>query len=138
MKANPPISVPVRALEAFSALIPRGGQILCLDDKAAAWFAPRGLEIHALAPDKDLRFLSLKRESYDGVWAGSALLPLSIEDAQRVIAAFFQALTPLKGAFFAAHSYPEAAFASLMRQNGFQILTQAQSEGVACVVSRRI
>jgi hypothetical protein len=137
---------PIQALEIFSSHVPRGGNVLCLDLEAAAWLTLRGVETHILAPDKDLRFLSLKRASYAGIWAGASLKPLPIEDAQRVIAAFFQALLPKTGVLFTAHAYPPTAFASLLRQNGFQPLLEGHTENVveeiaekvACVVSQRI
>jgi hypothetical protein len=132
------VTPPIQALETFSALLPRGGNVLCLDAEAAAWLTLRGIETHILTPDKDPRMLSLKRETYAGIWAGSVLKSFSIEDAQRVIAGFFQALTPKTGVLYMAHSYPATSFASLLRQNGFLTLLEGQVENVECVVSQRI
>jgi hypothetical protein len=130
--------LPIQALEAFSARLQRGSLVLCLEPQVGDWLARRGIEVQYLPEDKDLRLLSLKRESYDGVWAGSALASHAIEDAQRVIATFFQALRPAGGMLFAAHSFPEPAFASLLRQNGFSIQLSGQNKDRLAVVSQRI
>ena len=46
---------------------------------------------------KDLRLLSLKREHYDAIWCTRTLPHFSIEDMQRILASFFQALKPGTG-----------------------------------------
>lgn len=137
-------SAPLPALEKFSAQIPRGARILCTNEDAGAWLTERGFEIQNLPPDKDLRLLSLRRESFAGIWAGSGLTRhptrpiIPIEDAQRVIATFFQALVPGKGMLFAVHPYPAGAFASLLRQNGLEILSQGIYDQKTAVLCRRI
>ena len=46
---------------------------------------------------RDLRMLSPKREFYDAVWCTRTLAHFSIEDMQRILASFFQALKPRSG-----------------------------------------
>jgi hypothetical protein len=92
---------------------------------------------------KDLRMTSLARESFDGVWAGEGLGAFPIEEAQRVIAAFFRALKPRVGVLFVGHRYSTTGFESLLRQNGFQVIHQGRQAGGAsepwnAVTSRRI
>lgn len=132
------LHAPIEAVEAFLSRIPRGGQVLCRDSQISAWLTQRGIEVQALDPAKDLRLLSLKRESFDGIWAGTAFGTFPIEDAQRIIASFFQALRPRTGVLFAAHQFPETAFASMIRQNGFQPLLQGQWESWFALVAHRI
>jgi hypothetical protein len=125
---------PIEALEKFAARLTRGAKVFCADDDAAAaWLKLRGFEVALRDPAKDLRLTSLPRSGFAGIWVGASLERLSIEDAQRVVATFFQALVPKTGTLFVAHPYSETGFGSMLRQNGFQILDvgrqEARSEG---------
>jgi SAM-dependent methyltransferase len=46
---------------------------------------------------RDLRMLNLRRESFDAIWCTRTLPHFSIEDMQRILASFFQALKPRAG-----------------------------------------
>jgi hypothetical protein len=136
-----------QALENFATHLAPGARILYAPAASAdtleerqtpVWLKAHGFSIEELDPAKDLRFLTLKRESYDAIWAGRALGPLPIEEAQRVVATFFQALKPKTGILFAAHRYPDEAFASMIRQNGFQLLLSGTREDWSAVIVRRI
>jgi heme A synthase len=132
---------PIEALEAFSARLPRGGRVLVCAPGSASWFGERGFEVETLPHQKDLRLFSTKAESIDGIWAEERLADYSIEDAQRIVAAFFRALRPNQGVFFASHRYPPDAFASLLRQNGFKTCLNGQNDAPtpwSAVVSQRI
>ena len=112
-----------------------------------------GLNVEEVAASKDLRFLSLKRESFDAIWSGESWPHYSIDDAQRILATYFQSLKPKTGLLFAViaekieedeaphqigHRYSEKAFGALVRQNGFQILLQARREGKLAYLLKRI
>lgn len=139
-----------QALEAFGSRLPRGARILYAPARGAEsreesrtpeWFRAQGFEIEELDPAKDLRFLSVKRESqgaFDAVWAGRALTAFSIEEAQRVVASFFQALRPRNGHLFAIHGFDGTAFASMLRQNGFQLLLEGKRDTETAVIAQRI
>jgi hypothetical protein len=155
-----------QALETFAKQLPPEGRVLYAAARSALsheelqtpeWLKSRGFEVEELDPAKDLRFLGLKREAYDGIWSGRALVAYPIEETQRVIATFFQALKPRAGVLFAAYlegsgtetadggaltyRYAELGFESLLRQNGYQILLQGRREGDAewiAVIARRI
>lgn len=127
------------ALETFAAQLPPGARVFCVESEARAWLAPRGFELEVPETGRDLRMLSPRRATFDGAWLGTELKRFPIEESQRVVATFFQALKPGRGALFASHSHPETAFASMLRQNGFAVLLQGQSdEGDQAVLARRI
>jgi hypothetical protein len=117
-------------LETFCTRLKPGARILAAEPHAG-WLIERGYSIDVLDPAKDLRFFSVKpenRETFDAVWAGRALGPLKIEEAQRVVAAFFQALKPRVGLLLALHGYPELSFESMIRQNGYQLALTGRRE----------
>ena len=134
-----------------------GGNVLVaqgLDDNHSvpAELRAYGLDVEEVAASKDLRFLSLKRESFDAIWSGKCWSHYSINDAQRILAAYFLSLKPKTGILFAVvdektdetpahqpeHRYSEKAFGALLRQNGFQILLQARHEGALAYLLKRI
>jgi hypothetical protein len=125
-------------LESFAARLRAGSRIYCADEQAARWLAPRGFELEMRDPGKDMRFLQLPKASLSGVWAGNALAGYPIEETQRVIATFFQALEPRTGILFAAHHFGRDAFASMIRQNGFRALEEASRDGWFTVLAQRI
>ncbi len=101
---------------------------------------------------KDLRFASLTKESFDGIWCSQVLQHLTIDECHRVLAIYFQALRPRTGLLFASfllgeepaagavvdpaasrfkdehgrsfHRFTEKAFHSLLRQSGFTAVLQ--------------
>ena len=146
-----------QALESFAAHLPRGARVLYAAGKSAdsvdearspEWFRAQGFQLEILDSEKDLRFLSFKKETQgtlDAIWAGRALLFYSIEEAQRILATFFQALRPKSGILFAVHSYSQDGFASMLRQNGYQIHSEGTRPGApsteesqVAVIVRRI
>lgn len=134
---------PASTLEAFAARLPREAQVLCSDPGVGDWLRIRGLSPRALDLSRDLRMLSLARESLDGIWVGGAgdtgaFNAISIEDAQRVVATFFKALRPTRGVLCILHPYAPLAFESMLRQNGFHILTQAERPGLTWALAQRI
>jgi hypothetical protein len=141
-----------QALENFAVHLSPGAKVLYApagsvnqpqETQTPLWLRSHGFEVEELDPSKDLRFLSLKKESYDGVWSGRALGSLSIEEVQRVTASFFLALRPRTGMLFLAYPLAQAApeaqganepgfqrdgFASMLRQNGYQTLNEGLRE----------
>ncbi|MGZ3688977.1 MAG: class I SAM-dependent methyltransferase [Bdellovibrionota bacterium] len=80
---------------------------------------------------------SLPRETYDGIWAHQLFPEMDAAFCQRVLGTLFAALKPARGILFASirvgrtleyssgvYEYSEADFASLLRQFGFQVLSQ--------------
>ena len=118
---------------------PEANKVLIAPDPSATTLAQEltqlGFEIEEIPSSKDLRFLSPPKESYAGIWSGETWPNYPIDDAQRILAIYFQTLKPKTGVIFAAtqltgekQSYSEKAFGSLVRQSGFQILIQAKRE----------
>lgn len=134
----PPWIQPIEALESFSARLGRGARVYCVDAAAASWFGVRGFEVELRDPSKDLRMLSLPRASLSGAWLGDAVAAFPIEEAQRILANFFKALQPKTGMLFVAHSYSEPGFASLLRQNGFEVLREGRRPPWQAITARRI
>lgn len=157
------------ALKEFASRLPRGGRVLdaaCGTGWDLAWFKSQGLEAEGVdfssamlerarrfempVTQRDLRLLSLRRETFDGIWCNRALMHLSIEEAQRVLAGFFQALRPRTGVLFVSflegsatepnreelpdapgvtlHRYPVDGFFSLLRQTGFRVVLSGEKE----------
>lgn len=138
-KSPHPWSPPIEALETFASRLPRASRIFCANDpQAASWLSARGFAIEPYDPARDLRMLSLPRESLMGAWLGNALTGFTIEDAQRIVASLFKALQPRSGMLFVAHSFSETGFESLLRQNGFEILNQGRRPPWQAVTARRI
>ncbi|MGK5082101.1 class I SAM-dependent methyltransferase [Bdellovibrionota bacterium FG-1] len=117
-------------LEHFAIHLPPQGQVFCLPSQAEIplWLQSHGYTVQEMDAAKDARLLSLPRESFDGIWAGQALANLPIEETQRVVASFFQGLRPKTGVFSAILTYPEKALASMLRQNGFNLLTLGRAK----------
>lgn len=105
-RANP-------GLDAFIALIPKGGRVLdlgCGPGHAAAWMAARGLEVDALDASPEMAALARDRfgievrvagfdavtakARYDGIWASFSLLHAPKADFPRHLAALNRALKP--------------------------------------------
>jgi 2-polyprenyl-3-methyl-5-hydroxy-6-metoxy-1,4-benzoquinol methylase len=114
---------------------------------------------------RDLRLLSVPRESFDGIWCSRTLPHLTIDECQRALASFFQALKPRTGMLFASfiegtgersepfthdgapmrtfHFFTENAFLSLLRQSGFSLVARGERKDPAsgerwiAVVARR-
>ena len=97
----------------------------------------------------DFIFLTLERESYDGIWANEVLLHLPPEGCQRLMTVFFLALKPGAIIFLSfeegsgviedqeddptgpvrlIYRYSIDNVSSLVRQNGFHILLLGKSE----------
>ena len=164
-----------QALHTFSSHLPEGARVLYAaaqsthsaeETRTPEWLRAKGFDVEEIDPAKDLRFFSLKRESretYDAVWAGRALVTYSIEDAQRILATFFQALRPKTGILFLAylenregesegssptpnhapplHRYAPLGFESMVRQNGYKILLEGKRDHQGhwiAVLARRI
>ena len=86
--------------------------------------------MEATDDQQDLRLLSLKKESFDGIWSHLTLGHLSIDECHRVLGSFFLGLKPQTGILFisiAQTTHPENAFLSLLRQSGFQLLEKGKS-----------
>jgi hypothetical protein len=112
--------------------------VYCADPQAASWLSVRGFEIEMRDPSKDLRMLSLPRESLAGAWLGDVVTSFPIEEAQRIVAVLFRALLPRSGMLFVAHRFAETGFESLLRQNGFEILHTGRKAPWLAVTARRI
>jgi SAM-dependent methyltransferase len=176
------------AIEAFSKLIPQHGKILdagCGFGRDLEYFSKNGFDAEgfdgaskmvslarnrlegtsAQAWQSDFRFLNLKKEYYDGIWAMESLVHLPPVVCLRVVQNFFSALKR-GGTLFASfavsdqsthredradgtsknpprhiYSYPQSEFESLIRQNGFQPLFQGHSlhrKDQMAVIAKRI
>jgi hypothetical protein len=131
----------LQLLESFTQHLSKGARILyaAQDERdIPPWLRSQGFEVEEVDPAKDLRFLALKRESYRAIWSGKAVAAFNIEEAQRIIAIFFQALEPRTGILATLHRFPEEAFASMIRQNGFNPLLQGVREDWWAIIARRI
>lgn len=176
-----PHSFELDALKEFLKLVPPGGQLLDAGFGAGnhlAYFLSHGLscdgfegsqevidftkaKLQKLLPQEmsrlkiwkaDFRTLTLRRESYDGIWANQVFCHLPPPGCQRVMQAFFSALKP-GGILYASfhqilegsadekfvhleehhekngqklsrhfYTYPQQEFESMIRQSGFQPL----------------
>jgi 2-polyprenyl-3-methyl-5-hydroxy-6-metoxy-1,4-benzoquinol methylase len=175
------------ALEQFSKLIPKSGKLLdagCGSGRDLGYFAQSGfssegfdgspqmvsraqqslLGTHTPVWQSDFRFLNLKRENYDAIWAMESLIHLPPVVCLRVVQTFFSAVKS-GGILFASfeesetsshredhtdnpngpsrhiYSYPHSEFESLLRQSGFQPLFSGKSMDEVksmAVIARRI
>jgi hypothetical protein len=117
----------LEAIRQFAAHLPVGSKIL-----DAGRVMPHDLEyLQHLGfsaegftkEEKDFRMLNLPKETYDGVWANQSLTGLPNEGCQRVMQNFFSTLKSGGTLFVAVKGHKADDFASLIRQNGFQILS---------------
>lgn len=90
--------------------------------------------------ENDLMMATLNKESHDGIWAHQLMSELPKHGCQRVMAIFFAALKP-RGILFVSileanegeesnsipYRYAASDFASLIRQSGFQLISQGKS-----------
>lgn len=155
------------ALREFSRRLPKGARVLdagCGSGKDLEFFAASGYSAEGFDPDpanvktaaeragvktwrSDFLFLSLPRETYDGIWSNRSMLPLSATGWQRILATFFQGLK--KGGFLfvsieepatarvtdptagpdedGLYRWPKDDFASLIRQSGFRLLAEGRN-----------
>lgn len=168
------------ACSQFLRHIPEGGKILdagCGQGRDLLYFRKQGFDAQGVegcpqfaeaarsltglpVQTKDLLFLSLPKESLDGIWCHRTLNHFSSEGCRRLLAQFFFGLKP-KGILFVSiekqemsseadqgegpvqsirrpgpdptqpaqiiYPYHADDIASLLRQHGFQILAQGQS-----------
>ncbi len=105
---------------------------------------------------RNLLLMSEPKEAYDGVWCHRTLLHLPPNGVQRVMNGFFACLKP-RGVLFVSmeegsgvhedrtddpsgparhfHRYPADEVASLLRQSGFQALSQGRTQGTPPTVA---
>ena len=155
-------------LEAFAREIPVGGAVFdagCGAGQDLEFFRLRGFQADGIdasarlvemarakgldATQKNILFAQLKKEHYDGIWCSRLLPHLSIEECQRVLAIFFQALKPRTGVLFLSfiegegsftdpeqgdgarrtfYRFSQKAMGSLLRQSGFAPILHGVSE----------
>ena len=138
-----PLADPVydpRLLGIFGNHLPTRARILNLAGDQRHWFQRHQYEIETVATTQDLRLLSLKKESLDGIWSHLTLEHLSIEECHRVLGSFFMGLKPGTGILFISISenrHPENAFLSLLRQSGFQLIEKGKSPDSLAFLLRR-
>lgn len=175
------------ALKGFFELLPQGARVLdagCGTGQDLVWLKENGCQVEGVdasarmveiaslqgvpVEKRDLRFLNLAKETYDGIWCNQTLAHLSIEECQRVLAIFFQGLKPRTGIACLSylegqgseldpspesttellsprrtlHSFNENGFLSLVRQSGFQPLRKgerlAQGRRWTVLICRRV
>jgi hypothetical protein len=89
-------------------------------------------------PAARLEFLSLPRESRDGVLIEEVPEAWSGELVQRLLAVFFQGLRPGGILFLGFCGRDPLAILAWLRQAGFEALQQGESAGVTGILARRI
>ena len=105
---------------------------------AAPAFRARGWTVDLPAPGTRLEFLSLPRESREGVFVESLPSDWSGERVQRLLAAVFQGLKP-GGVFFVGFEGRDSwAILAWLRQAGFEAIHQGSSGAASGVLARRI
>lgn len=140
---NPDISReasgPVRE---FTALLPQGAQVLDAAGRPGGEFEKfqrLGFQVE-LIESSSLLLSRLQKEFYDGIWAHQLVRALPKHLCQRVMATFFATLKP-RGVLFVSilenttledsvavpYRYRAGDFASLIRQSGFQVLSEGRS-----------
>ena len=105
---------------------------------AAPAFRARGWTVDLQPPEARLEFLSLPRESRDGVFVEAVPSEWSGELVQRLLASVFLALKP-GGVFFLGFEGRElTAILAWLRQAGFEAVHQGSSGASSGVLARRI
>lgn len=91
--------------------------------------------------EKDLRLLSLPKETLDGIWWENANARYKLEDNQRILALLFQALKPKTGQLalsFTEPTWTVFALESQLKQAGFKISHLLRRESKVFLLSQRI
>jgi hypothetical protein len=89
-------------------------------------------------PAARLEFLSLPRESRDGLLIEEVPESWTGEVVQRLLATAFQGLRPGGVLFIGFRGRDPLAMLAWLRQAGFEALQQGQSAGVSGILARRI
>ena len=91
--------------------------------------------------EKDLRLLSLPKESLDGIWWENASARYKLEDNQRILALLFQTLKPKTGQLalnFTEPPWTVFALESQLKQAGFKISHLLRQKSKVFLLSQRI
>lgn len=92
--------------------------------------------------ERDLRLLTLEKESFDAIWC-HRLLTLTMDEYHRILGSFFRGLKPGKGILlisFQESRHPEHAFQALLRQSGFHTLSTGRNSADRwlAVIAKRV
>lgn len=103
----------------------------------AAW-TQLGLQLSTT--ERDLRFLSLAKESLDGFWWDNADHLFTLEESQRVLISAFQSLKPASGIFgitYSIKAWGDRAPLVLLRQSGFKVFRDFSRDSERCLICTR-
>lgn len=97
-----------------------------------------GWAVEAHDPAQRLEFLSLPKESLDGLFLEALPEGWDGERVQRLLATGFQGLRPRGVLFLGFRDHEPTAVLAWLRQAGFEALQQGESAGLQGVLARRI
>ncbi len=107
-------------------------------EPAIQGFRTLGWSARAHDPAQRLEFLSLPKESLDGLFVEALPEGWDGERVQRLLATGFQGLRPRGVLFLGFRDHEPTAVLAWLRQAGFEALQQGESAGLQGVLARRI